>query len=266
MTEPAIVFDKLGFAYNPDHWVLRDYSGTIERGRTFAILGPNGCGKTTFLELLIGALAPGAGTIKAAGQVAFVPQLFPISFPYTVLDMVLMGRARRVGFFSTPSAADEKAALEALERLNLVDLAERSFAELSGGQRQLVIFARALATQADILVLDEPTSALDLKNQGIILEWIELLSRQAGLTVVFTTHHPHHAYAVADSTLLMLSPAEYLCGPPSVVMTENHLHTLYGVDLKRICFEHRGQLTETFVPVYRRKDYQKEAEKLCKRL
>jgi iron complex transport system ATP-binding protein len=166
--------------------VLSGYTGAVERGSTFAILGPNGSGKTTFLKLLIGALASGEGAIRATGQIAFVPQLFQVSFPYRVLDMVLMGRARRVGFFSTPSAQDEVAALQALGRLQLADLAERPFDELSGGQRQLVIFARALATEADILVLD-------LKNQGVILEWIERLSRQEGLTVVFTTHHPHHA-------------------------------------------------------------------------
>ena len=130
MTELALSFEKLGFAYRPGQWVLRGYSGAVERGKIFAILGPNGSGKTTLLKLLIGALAPGEGTIHTLGRIAFVPQLFQVSFPYTVLDMVLMGRARRVGFFSTPSTEDEKAALQALKRLELADLAERSFDEL----------------------------------------------------------------------------------------------------------------------------------------
>lgn len=250
MTE-TLSFEKLGFAYRSGQWVLRDYSGAVERGKTLAILGPNGSGKTTLLKLLIGALAPGEGTIRTLGRIAFVPQLFQVSFPYTVLDMVLMGRARRVGFFSTPSAKDEKAAMQALDRLELADLAERSFDELSGGQRQLVIFARALATEADILILDEPTSALDLKNQGVILEWIERLSRQEGLTVAFTTHHPHHAYAVADSTLLMLGESKYISGLTREVMTEEHLYALYGVDLKHLQFEFKGRTLETFVPVYK---------------
>ncbi|HEY3309120.1 MAG TPA: ABC transporter ATP-binding protein [Desulfuromonadaceae bacterium] len=254
MTEQVLSFENLGFAYKAGRWVLRGYKGAVKRGKVLAILGPNGRGKTTLLKLLIGTLAPGEGTIQTLGRVAFVPQLFQVSFPYTVLDMVLMGRARQVGFFSTPSGQDEKTALRALERLGLADLAARPFDELSGGQRQLVIFARTLATEADILILDEPTSALDLKNQGIILEWIERLSRQEGLTVAFTTHHPHHAYAVADSTLLMLGEDDFLCGPTQEVMTEQHLHSLYGVDLKRLQFEHKGRTVETFVPVYGRMD------------
>ena len=250
MTEKALSFDDLGFAYNTGDWVLRSYSGIVTRGETFSILGPNGCGKTTLLRLLIGALHPQEGSVTHDGRFAFVPQLFQVTFSYTVLDMVLMGRARKVGLFSTPSSRDEEAALGALGRLDLADLAERPFDELSGGQRQLVIFARALATEADILILDEPTSSLDLRNQGIILEWIERLSKKEGLTVVFTTHHPHHAYAVSDTTMLMLGENHYLCGPTHEVMTEAHLHDLYGVELKRLAFEHKGRTMETFVPVY----------------
>ena len=246
----AITFKDLGFAYNPGQWVLRGYEGAIGQGKVFAILGPNGCGKTTLLKLLIGALHPQEGTIYHKDRFAFVPQLFQVSFSYTVLDMVLMGRARKIGLFSTPSVDDEEAAFDALRRLKLDDLAERPFDEISGGQRQLVIFARALATEADILILDEPTSSLDLRNQGVILEWITHLAREEKLTVVFTTHHPHHAHAVADTTMLMLGEQKFLSGPTDEVITEEHLYTLYGVDMKRLRFEHKGRTIETFVPVY----------------
>lgn len=246
----AITFKDLGFAYNPGQWVIRGYEGEIDQGKVFAILGPNGCGKTTLLKLLIGALHPQEGTIYHKDRFAFVPQLFQVSFSYTVLDMVLMGRARKIGLFSTPSVDDEEAAFDALKRLKLDDLAERPFDELSGGQRQLVIFARALATEADILILDEPTSSLDLRNQGVILEWITHLAREEKLTVVFTTHHPHHAHAVADTTMLMLGEQKFLSGPTDEVITEEHLYTLYGVDMKRLRFEHKGRTIETFVPVY----------------
>ncbi len=113
-----------------------------------------------------------------------------------------------------------------------------------------MIFARALVSEADILILDEPTSALDLKNQGVILEWIRRLSREEGLTVAFTTHHPHHAHAAADTTMLMMGEREFLCGPTGDVMTEERLHALYGVTLKRLRFEHEERTLETFVPVY----------------
>jgi iron complex transport system ATP-binding protein len=250
VTESAMTFVDLGFAYNPGNWVIRGYSGEVDRGKVFAILGPNGCGKTTLLKLLIGALHPREGAVHHKDHFAFVPQLFQVSFSYTVLDMVLMGRAGKIGLFSSPSAEDEEASFDALRRLKLDHLAGRPFDELSGGQRQLVIFARALATEADILVLDEPTSSLDLRNQGVILEWITRLSREEGLTVAFTTHHPHHAHAVADTTMLMLGERDFLSGPTADVMTEERLHALYGVDMKRLQFEHKGRTIETFVPVY----------------
>ncbi|NLT34253.1 MAG: ABC transporter ATP-binding protein [Acidobacteria bacterium] len=250
MTDAALSFENLGFAYKPGTWVFRGYKGVAHRGQVLAILGPNGCGKTTLLKLLTGILCAQEGLVRRNGQMGFVPQLFQVRFSYSVFDMVLMGRARRVGLFSVPSAHDENIAMESLRRLGIDNLADRAFDELSGGQRQLAIFARALAAEADILVLDEPTSALDLKNQGFILDWIRRLAREENLTVVFTTHHPDHAYAVADLTLLMLDACDFLCGSTRAVMTEDRLHQLYGTDLKRLRFEHKGQTVETFVPVY----------------
>ncbi len=141
-----------------------------------------------------------------------MPQLFQVSFDYTVLDMVLMGRARHVGLFSQPSAQDEEAAMASLDRFGMAHYAKHPFQELSGGERQLVIFARALVSEAEILILDEPTSALDLKNQIHVLDWITRLSHQDGLTVLLTTHHPNHALAVADDVLLMLGETKFARG------------------------------------------------------
>jgi iron complex transport system ATP-binding protein len=251
MTEPSVDIAAVDFAYGPGTpVVLQGYSARIARGSVFAILGPNGRGKTTLLKLLLGALEPVRGDIRVRGRLAFVPQLFQVSFPFRVLDMVIMGRARQIGLFSLPSKADEAAALDALDRLGLGGLAERGFDELSGGQRQLIIFARALASGADILVLDEPTSALDLKNQGIVLEWIARL-RDEGLTVLFTTHHPQHAHAVADDALLMFGHDDYACGPVGEVLNEAHLRRLYGVSLRQVTFEHDGEALVSLVPVHR---------------
>jgi iron complex transport system ATP-binding protein len=250
MTDTAFTFDNLGFGYRPGQWVLRGYGGNVRRGEVFAILGPNGRGKTTLLKLLIGALRPREGSLRNGGSIAFVPQLFQCRFPYTVFDMVLMGRAGHVRWFSTPGARDEQTVYAALERLRIVELADRPFDELSGGQRQLVIFARALASGADILVLDEPTAALDMKNQGAILHWITQLSAEEGLTVVFTTHHPQHAHLVADTTMLMLGEDDFVCGPTDQVMTEDALHALYGVQMKWFQVECEGRTMRSFYPVY----------------
>jgi iron complex transport system ATP-binding protein len=250
MTEHALSFKNLGFGYRPESWVFRGCGGTAQKGQVLAILGPNGCGKTTLLKLLIGALHPREGAIHHHGRIGFVPQLFQVSFSYSVFDMALMGRARQVGLLSVPSTHDENVAMEALRKLGIDNLAGMAFDEISGGQRQLVIFARALAAEADILVLDEPTSSLDLKNQGFILDWIRRLSHEEKLTVVFSTHHPDHAFEIADLTLLMIGEQDFLCGPTRTVMTEDRLHRLYGADLKWLSFQHKGRTVETFIPIY----------------
>ena len=245
----AVQFSDLGHAYRPGHWIFRGYSAEVQRGSIFALLGPNGSGKTTLLKILLGALKPTSGTVAIDRRSAFVPQLFQVTFDYTVLDMVLMGRARQVGLFSQPSPQDEEAAMASLDRFGIAGFAQHAFHELSGGERQLVIFARALVSEAEILILDEPTSALDLRNQIVVLDWITRLSHQDGLTVVFTTHHPHHALAVADNALLMFGGTNYARGVATDVLSEENLHKLYGVDIKHLPFEHKGQQHETLVPV-----------------
>lgn len=245
----ALAFHDLGFAYRPGEWVLRRCTGTVQPGRVLAILGPNGRGKSTLLKLLLGVLRPQEGRVALQGRAAFVPQLFDTAFGYSALDMVLMGRARHVGLFSQPSARDEAAALAALGRFGIADLAGRAFHDLSGGQRQMVVLARALVAEASVLLLDEPTSALDLHNQALVLQWAGRLARQDGLTVVFTTHHPHHALAVANDALLMLGPEQFVHGPASAVLTEANLRALYGIEMRRVQFQHGGATVETLVPV-----------------
>ncbi|MDN5870947.1 MAG: ABC transporter ATP-binding protein [Nitrococcus sp.] len=249
MADSAISFSRLGFKYPPNQWILRGYEGAFSAGRITALLGPNGRGKTTLLRLLTGLIKPVEGHIRVNGEIAFVPQLFDTSFGYTAIEMVLMGRAKKIGLFSQPSRKDIEYALAALDRFGLADLAQRPFDEMSGGQRQLVIFARAMVAQASILLLDEPTSSLDLKNQTMVLEWLTKLSTADGLTVVFTTHHPHHALAVAHDTLLMMGADELRFGPAGDVLTEESLTELYGTPLKRISYVYNERRIETLTAV-----------------
>lgn len=246
----AVSFQNLSFAYPKSPLVFDNYSAEIAKGSVFAILGPNGRGKTTLLKVLLGLLKPQAGTFHVQGQMALVPQLFQVTFAFSVLDMVLMGRARKIGLFGRPAKADIVAAQKALARFGIEDLAERSFYRLSGGQRQLVILARALVAEADILVLDEPTSALDLKNQALVLHWLERLAQEDGLTIIFTTHHPHHALAVADKALLMLDEKRYYCGGAREVLTDVNLQELYGIPMKYLEFEYDGKIVQTLAPVF----------------
>jgi iron complex transport system ATP-binding protein len=260
----VVKFDNVGHAYHPSQWLFQGYNVDVKLGSIFAVLGPNGAGKTTLLKILLGALKPAAGSVKVDGQVAFVPQLFEVTFDYSVLDMVLMGRVRQIGLFSQPSSRDRKIALAALDRFGMAGFARHSFQDLSGGERQLVIFARALVSEPAILILDEPTSALDLKNQMLILDWITRLSRQDGLTVVLTTHHPHHALAIADEVLLMLGGTKYATGPTAEVLNEKNLHALYGVDIRLVLFEHKGKMRETLVPVLPDSSLRDESRHLLK--
>jgi iron complex transport system ATP-binding protein len=250
MTEPAIRFEKLGHAYRADQWVFRGYSGSVFAGKVLGILGPNGRGKSTLLKALLGLITPTAGVVHIKGETAFVPQLFQAGFDYTLLDIVLMGRAKRIGLLSQPAQVDVDASMAALARFALADRAHLPFHELSGGQRQMAILARAITAEADILVLDEPTAALDFKNQIVILDWIQRLSAEDGLAIVFTTHHPEHAANVADQVLLMSSPDAFMCGPAEDVMTEKNLSDLYGVALKELTLEHQGRQLKTFMTLY----------------
>lgn len=244
----AIRMEDLGHGYQRGSWLFRHLNAHIEPESICAILGPNGCGKTTLLRLLLKVLTPSEGLINTCGKIAYVPQLFQSSFAYTTLEMVLMGRAAHIGLFSQPSSQDVEMGMQALDHFQIAQLAHRQFSQLSGGERQLAIFARALVSQAEILLLDEPTSALDLKHQALVLHWMKKLANEDKMTIVFTTHHPSHAHALATHALLMLSSAQY--GTTNEVLTENNLRMLYGVDLRYTTIEHDGKAHELLVPIY----------------
>jgi iron complex transport system ATP-binding protein len=248
--QAAVSARGLGFFYEPGAWVFQNLGFEVKPGSVFAILGQNGCGKTTLMRVVLGVLKAAEGAVEKSGTAALVPQLFQAVFSFTALDMVLMGRARKIGLFSSPSAKDERMALAAMERLGVANLAARPFPELSGGQRQLVMLSRALAAEADILVMDEPASSLDLGNQAMLIKRIRELSRQDGLTVVFSTHLPQHALAAADEVLVMAGGGEFLAGPAKEVLTEENLMRIYGTVIKRVKIEHNKIETEALVSIF----------------
>jgi iron complex transport system ATP-binding protein len=163
---------------------------------------------------------------ELARQVAYVPQAHAGVFAYAVEDVVLMGRAARVGAFSTPSSRDRTIALDALDRLGVAHLAAHRYTEISGGERQLVLIARALAQQAPLLVMDEPTSSLDFGNQIRVLAQIDAL-RRSGMAVCLSTHQPEHAAKMADRVAMMGAGCLLALGTSQEVMTEAALCALY---------------------------------------
>lgn len=221
-------FDGLGFAYNGDGWLFRNVSYRLAPGEILTVLGPNGSGKTTLLRCVVGLADPTEGHVLADGPIGYVPQSHRSTFAYTVLDMVLMGRVRQLRTLATPGRRDYRRALAALERVGLDALADRDYPTLSGGERQLVLIARAIAAEGVVLVLDEPASALDLRNQGRVLHLLRELADE-GRTIMLTTHHPDHALEIADTALLLDGSADARIGAADTLLTDAVVSALYGV-------------------------------------
>ncbi len=244
-----IEISKLGVTL-ADRPILQDYSLSVARGSVLAILGANGVGKTTLLNCIVGLRPPTAGTVTSTGRIGYVPQLFHSTFAFSVLDIVLMGRARHVGLFGAPRARDYEIAQQSLDRMKVGHLRDRPFNELSGGQRQLVMIAQALASECEILILDEPCSALDYKNQATVIDTLRDLNENMGLTIVFSTHAPQHGLEAATHVLLMKDAWRYEHGTVDDVLTATNLSALYDVAIAKAAFDQGGRFT--FAPFFQR--------------
>lgn len=232
--------------------IIDGYSFDLRRGAILAILGANGVGKTTLLSALIGVAPLAGGRLHLSGRTGYVPQSFEMAFAYEVINVVLMGRARNIGLFGSPSRADYAAAHRCMALLGVGDLEHRPFNQLSGGQRQMVMIAQALASECDILILDEPCAALDFHNQDIVLRVLRQLNRNHGLTIIFTTHMPQHAVEIATDALLMIDARHCLAGPADVVLTADNLGRLYDMPIGQARFEDGRR--HTFAPLFLHSD------------
>lgn len=214
-------------------------------GQVLCVLGPNGAGKTTLFRTLLGLVPPVHGHVTLGGaplphlsraqiaaRLAHVPQALANPFAFTALDVVVMGAAARLGAFARPGAAETASAMAALDRLGIADLAQAEIGRLSGGQRQLVLIARALAQDAAALIMDEPTASLDFANRRQVGQAIRQLA-EAGRGIILSSHDPDHAAVLADEVLLMGRTGTVVSGPVDEAMTEANLSRLYGVKIKR---------------------------------
>lgn len=241
--------DNLGIRYTD--WVLRNLSFTLPEGKVLAILGPNGRGKSSLLRAMAGLQTPDAGRVQAESQVAYVPQSLQPGFDMSALDLVLTGRARHVGWMGNPNRHDRQVALACLQRLDVAHLAQRGVLHLSGGELQLVLMARALASECKLMLLDEPTSALDFHNQAVVLRVIRDLVQRDGLTVVFTTHMPQHALDAADQTLMLFDALRHAMGPTLPTLTAEALSDLYRLPIVRTQVQGKTGTHHTAVPLFR---------------
>ena len=245
----VIEVEDAGIAFG-GRWIFRGLSFAMPSGQTLAILGRNGRGKTTLLRALLGLQPWSKGGARIPGSIGYVPQSASVPFAYSVLDLVLTGRARHLGMFAVPGEADYRAARAALEALGMLGFETSRIDELSGGERQLVLIARALASECEVMILDEPTSALDFHNQDVILSTIRRLADERGLTVIFASHYPQHAIHVADKALLMYDVDDYAFGEATSVMTEEALGQLYGIAMRKVQVGHNGHRIVSLVPLF----------------
>jgi iron complex transport system ATP-binding protein len=237
--KPLIKMEGISFGYT-QKTVLNDITLAIAEGEIVTFLGPNGCGKSTLIKIMLGLLRPATGNIFFNGEnilqissrflareIAYVPQIHISSFPYTVMDVVLMGRIPHKSFFFRYSKTDMRIAGNALERLSIPHLANRAYTEISGGERQLTLIARALAQGAKTFIMDEPASGLDYGNQLRLLDQIITLSRE-GYTFIKSTHSPEHALWIADRAVMIKNGAIVADGACDEVISAENLLRLYN--------------------------------------
>jgi iron complex transport system ATP-binding protein len=247
--------------------VLSDVTLTVRPGENLCLLGPNGVGKTTLFRTILGLNKPMNGSIRMGGscgcsrremahQVAYVPQAHTPPFPFAVIDVVLAGRTSHFGTFSSPSARDVDIAEESLDALGILELRGRTYTEISGGERQLVLIARALAQRPQVLLMDEPSSNLDFGNQIRLLLLVKRLVATRNLGVLMSTHFPNHAFLCASEVALLKGGKILAIGDAVRVMTEANLEEIYGLPIRimggngsgevRVCAPkiHEGELRE----------------------
>ncbi len=256
-----IVIQDATFSYDGKTDIFSGLSDTITSEEMFCILGPNGIGKSTLLKAILNLHKLKSGSISIDGRnvedyrpaelakiIAYIPQTYALTFPYKVLDMVLMGRMPYINSMARPTPEDYEKCGTAIQLLGLQSLADRPCTQLSGGQLQLVMLARAIAQEAEFIILDEPTSHLDYGKQMITLDIIRTM-KDRGVGIIMTTHDPDHAFMVCDKAAVMSKGNFIAVGKPDDVVTEENLRTAYNVDIRIITYEDEdGKKQKTCVP------------------
>ncbi|MTC59808.1 ATP-binding cassette domain-containing protein [Providencia rustigianii] len=236
-----LTLNNLAIGYH-HHAIIENINLSLPEGAITCLLGANGCGKTTLMRTLLGLLPAIQGEIRLQGKslnglkprdiakvIAYVPQAHDTPFSFSVTDMVIMGLTPHRSVFSLPREKEQIAAMQQLQQLGIDHLRERLYSTLSGGEKQLVLIARALIQKPKLLIMDEPAASLDFGNQIRLLQQIENL-KQHGMTVLMSTHHPQHAAAIADHVVLLDRQQQARHGSAQSMLTLTNLAELYNID------------------------------------
>ena len=239
----TLTVEKLSCAYRQKQ-VLQEVSFTLPQGEVLCVLGPNGVGKSTLFRCVLGLKQPSAGRIMLDGtdirrlaprelarRIAYIPQFSAPAFRYTVLDLVLMGTTARLNLLSSPGQKERQAAEEALERLGIAGLRDRTVDTLSGGERQMVLIARALAQQTPFLIMDEPTASLDYGNAVRVMEMVCSLAKD-GYGIMLSTHDPDQVLRYAGRVLVLGEGRVRSFGTPETAMTAEILSSIYRTPIQ----------------------------------
>ena len=234
----------LAFGYTEQERIFSDIDILLEPGQVFCLLGPNGSGKSTLLKCIMQLLTPAAGRVKVDGEdlsrldanriaakLGFVPQTLVSAFPFTVAEIMVMGRASRIRMTASPTKKDHDMAMASLEKMEIAHLALRPCNQLSGGEWQQVLIARALTHSPKVLLLDEPTSHLDIGNQIKILEIVNSLA-QDGITIIMASHFPDHAFLTAHQVGILKNGRLLALGNPDDTLCEDVLFDTYGIHIR----------------------------------
>jgi iron complex transport system ATP-binding protein len=243
------------FGYNDRDLIWKNINIDVEEGECLCLLGPNGCGKTTLFNCVNGNYSLKTGSVNINGKnikkysiielaktMGIVFQEHSAPFPYTSLEVVRMGRTPHMGMFGTPSKEDTELAFCIMEEMGIAHLVGKSYTHISGGERQLVLIARTLCQEPEMILFDEPTSHLDFKNQAMVLRTIKKLS-QKGMTIVMISHFPNHVWKIGTSVAMLGNHKMVAQGPVDQVMTEENLSETYGVDVTIYAAESGGKHT-----------------------
>jgi len=242
----SLSISDLSFGYTTERLLLKQINFKITSGTILTVLGQNGIGKSTLLYCIMRFIHTYTGQIQVFGKaqsqygrreyaslVAYVPQLYDTQFDYTVEEMVLMGLNPTMSYFHTPRKKDHDIACASLDRLGILQLKDRVVNSLSGGERQLVYIARALAQHPKLILLDEPTSALDYGNSYRILDLLLDLKKE-GYTIVLTSHNPNYPFYLKAKTAAILADGSFVFGDSQNLLTDDMLTRIYGVSMHRV--------------------------------